>query len=73
MTEQNEIRGAEVVQAPTGLKAGDFWDTANEQLYAYNGTDFIQSYPRCRPGITQMQFKTVRDDGGTNRFNCSRK
>ena len=23
------------------------------------------------PGITQMQFKTVRDDGGTNRSTCS--
>ena len=35
--------GAEVKPtALTGLKAGDFWwDTGNEQLYAYNGTDFI--------------------------------
>ena len=42
-------QAAEVVQVPTGLKAGDFGDTANEQLYAYNGTDFIQfDPPRCR-------------------------
>tara|TARA_B100000683_G_scaffold277891_1_gene340191 strand:+ start:4584 stop:6080 length:1497 start_codon:yes stop_codon:yes gene_type:complete len=62
--------GAEVsASAPTGLKAGDFWwDTANEQLYAYNGTDFILIGPQdAGSGITQMQSKTVRDDGGTNR------
>ena len=62
--------GAEVsASAPTGLKAGDFWwDTANEQLYAYNGTDFILVGPQdAGSGITQMQSKTVRDDGGTNR------
>tara|TARA_B100001287_G_scaffold170820_1_gene143739 strand:- start:6316 stop:7812 length:1497 start_codon:yes stop_codon:yes gene_type:complete len=62
--------GAEVsASAPTGLKAGDFWwDTGNEQLYAYNGTDFILIGPQdAGSGITQMQSKTVRDDGGTNR------
>ena len=62
--------GAEVsATAPTGLKAGDFWwDTANEQLYAYNGTDFILVGPQdAGSGITQMQSKSVRDDGGTNR------
>ena len=62
--------GAEVSStAPTGLKAGDFWwDTGNEQLYAYNGTDFILVGPQdAGSGITQMQSKTVRDDGGTNR------
>ena len=32
--------GAEVsATQPTGLVTGDFWwDTANEQLYAYNGS-----------------------------------
>ncbi len=62
--------GAEVgASAPAGLKAGDFWwDTGNEQLYAYNGTDFILIGPQdAGSGITQMQSKTVRDDGGTNR------
>ena len=62
--------GAEVsATTPTGLKAGDFWwDTCNEQLYAYNGTDFILAVLQdAGSGITQMQSKTVRDDGGTNR------
>ena len=62
--------GAEVSSStPTGLKAGDFWwDTSNEQLYAYNGTDFILVGPQdAGSGITQMQSKSVRDDGGTNR------
>jgi len=62
--------GAEVsATTPTGLKAGDFWwDTANEQLYAYNGTDFILVGPQdAGSGITQMQSRSVRDDGGTNR------
>ena len=41
---------------------------SNEQLYAYNGTDFILVGPQdAGSGITQMQSKTVRDDGGTNR------
>ena len=36
--------GAEIsATSPAGLAEGDFWwDTNNEQLYAYNGTSFIQ-------------------------------
>jgi hypothetical protein len=62
--------GAEIsASAPAGLTEGDFWwDTANEQLYAYNGADFVLVGPQdAGEGVTQMQSRTVRDVGGTNR------
>lgn len=57
--------GAEIsATAPAGLSTGDFWwDTTNEQLYAYNGTDFVLVGPQdAGEGITQMQSRTVRSD-----------
>ena len=62
--------GAEIsATAPSGLTEGDFWwDTSNEQLYAYNGADFVLVGPQdAGEGVTQMQSRTVRDTGGTNR------
>lgn len=62
--------GAEVsATVPAGLTEGDFWwDTANEQLYAYNGTDFILVGPQdAGEGITQWQSRTVRDDAAATR------
>ena len=60
--------GAETTgDTPTGLTEGDFWwDTDNEQLYAYNGTDFILIGPQdAGEGVTQMQSRSVRDINGT--------
>jgi len=62
--------GAEVSSnVPTGLKQGDFWwDTANEQLYTYNGTDFVLIGPQSAgSGQTQIVSRTVRDTGGGSR------
>jgi hypothetical protein len=59
--------GAETTgDTPTGLTEGDFWwDTDNEQLYAYNGTDFILIGPQdAGEGVTQMQSRSVRDING---------
>jgi len=56
--------GAEIsATAPAGLATGDFWwDTTNEQLYSYNGADFVLIGPQdAGSGITQMQSKSVRD------------
>ena len=50
--------GAEIsATAPAGLATGDFWwDTGNEQLKVYNGTDFVLVGPQdAGAGITQMQ------------------
>ncbi len=48
---------------PTGLAQGDFWwDTANDQLYVYNGTEFILIGPQgAGENTTQMISKTVLD------------
>ena len=59
--------GAETTDsAPSGLTEGDFWwDTANEQLYAYNGTDFVLVGPQdAGEGVTQMQSRSIRDTLG---------
>jgi hypothetical protein len=56
------IGGAEVsgVQ-PAGLALGDFWwDSANEQLYVYNGSTFILIGPQdAGDGVTQMISQTI--------------
>jgi len=60
--------GAEVAdETPAGLTEGDFWwDTANEQLYAYNGSDFVLVGPQdAGDGLTQMKSRTVRDTLGS--------
>lgn len=48
---------------PVGLATGDFWwDTGNDQLYVYNGTEFILVGPQgAGDNVTQMVSKTVLD------------
>ena len=59
------VGGAEVSGAqPAGLAEGDFWwDTANEQLYVYNGSTFVLIGPQdAGEGQTQMISRTVLDN-----------
>ncbi len=62
--------GAEVsVTAPTGLTIGDFWfDNANNQLYAWTGTDYVLVGPQgvAGSGTTQMRSRSVRDTSGSS-------
>lgn len=56
--------GSEVSDTqPTGLAEGDFWwDNVNDQLYAFNGTDFTLIGPQSAgQGVTQMLSRTVLD------------
>jgi hypothetical protein len=56
------IGGAEVSGTqPAGLAQGDFWwDSANEQLYVYNGATFILIGPQdAGEGVTQMVSQTI--------------
>jgi len=56
--------GAEVAaSSPAGLAEGDFWwDTTNEQLYAYGSDGFVLVGPQdAGDGITQMQSRSVKD------------
>lgn len=60
--------GAEVTEdEPVGLTEGDFWwDTVNEQLFAYNGSSFVLVGPQSiGEGITEIQSQTVLDRGKT--------
>lgn len=61
--------GAEVkTTAPTGLTEGDFWwDSGNDQLYAFNGSDYVLVGPQGveGSGTTQMVSRSVRDSLGT--------
>ena len=62
--------GAEVSgTTPAGLTVGDFWwDTENEQLFAFNGTEFILVGPQdAGDGVTQMQSTTLTGTDGINR------
>jgi len=62
--------GAEVSSTvPTGLKEGDFWwDQDNEQLYTYNGGDFVLIGPQSAgSGQTQIVSRSVRDNTGSSR------
>lgn len=64
------VGGAEVsASQPAGLATGDFWwDSANEQLYVYNGTEFILIGPQdAGEGITQMVSQTVIDTSDVSR------
>jgi len=64
------VGGAEVsTSQPAGLATGDFWwDSANEQLYVYNGTEFILIGPQdAGDGITQMVSQTVIDTTDVSR------
>jgi len=59
------VGGAEVSGAqPAGLANGDFWwDSANEQLYVYNGSSFVLIGPQdAGEGQTQMISRTVLDN-----------
>jgi hypothetical protein len=61
--------GAEVKgTAPTGLTEGDFWwDSGNDQLYAFNGAEYVLVGPQgvAGSGTTQMVSRSVRDTLGT--------
>ena len=56
--------GSEIAAtAPTGLTVGDFWwDTANNQLYAWDGAAFELIGPQAaaNSGTTQMRSRSVR-------------
>ena len=46
---------------PTGLSSGDFWfDTANNQLYVYNGTSFVLVGPQGLSGVGTTQLKSIK-------------
>jgi hypothetical protein len=62
--------GAEVSSTvPTGLKQGDFWwDTGNEQLYTFNGGDFVLIGPQSAgSGQTQIVSRSLRDTLGNSK------
>jgi hypothetical protein len=64
------VGGAETsATQPAGLAQGDFWwDTANDQLYVYNGTEFILIGPQdAGDGVTQMVSTTVIDTTDVSR------
>lgn len=60
-----EVSGGE----PSGLTEGDFWwDNENEQLFAFNGTDFVLVGPQdAGEGITQMQSRSLTGTDGKSR------
>lgn len=62
--------GAEVgPTAPSGLQPGDFWfDTSSEQLYAWNGGDFVLIGPETAPdlGASAIIAQVVKDTLGNN-------
>lgn len=65
------IGGAEVSSTePTGLVEGDlWWDSENEQLYGFNGNDFVLIGPQAAgEGLTQMRSLTVKDLAGNDKF-----
>lgn len=54
--------------APAGLSAGDFWfDTTTDQLYAWNGIEFVLVGPENTPDIssTAVNSVVVKDDSPT--------
>jgi hypothetical protein len=54
---------------PVGLSEGDFWwDNANDQLYVFNGVNFILIGPQnAGDGITQLISRIVLDTTNTQR------
>lgn len=55
--------------APAGLTTGDFWfDTSTDQLYAWNGSEFILVGPENTPELTATSVfaNIVKDNFGTN-------
>lgn len=64
------VGGAEVsASQPAGLATGDFWwDSANEQLYVFNGSEFILIGPQdAGDGLTQMVSTLVTDTDDVSR------
>ena len=64
------VGGAEVSgNQPAGLATGDFWwDSANEQLYVYNGSEFVLIGPQdAGDGITQMVSRLIVDTNDVSR------
>ena len=57
--------GAEVgTSAPSGVTIGDFWwDSANDQLYSWNGSEFILIGPQGVQGFgtTAMRSRSIKD------------
>ena len=54
--------GAEVsTSTPTGLTTGDFCDTANSQLYAWDGTSFVLVGPKVQVPVTQFTTRQIKD------------
>jgi hypothetical protein len=62
--------GAEIgPTAPSGLQSGDFWfDTSAEQLYTWNGTEFVLIGPETPPdlGASAVVSQVVKDTLGNN-------
>ena len=59
--------GSEIATAePTGLSQGDFWwDTANNQLYTFSGTEMVLIGPQnAGEGVTAMVSESVQDING---------
>ena len=62
--------GSEVSETPpAGLAEGDFWwDDKNDQLYCWNGTEYILVGPQgVGESITRFQSRTIRDTAGVAR------
>lgn len=62
--------GAEVsATQPAGLTEGDFWwDTVNEQLYAFNSSSFVLVGPQDAGSLlTQWKSDTINDNTGASR------
>jgi hypothetical protein len=54
---------------PTGLTEGDFWwDNSNDQLYVFNGVNFVLIGPQnAGEGVTQLISAVVLDTTNTQR------
>ena len=54
---------------PTGLTEGDFWwDTNNDQLYVFNGVNFVLVGPQnAGEGVTQLISRSVLDTANNQR------
>jgi hypothetical protein len=61
--------GAEISETPpTGLTEGDFWwDMVNEQLNAWNGSQFVLVGPQgvSGSGTTQLKSRSIKATSGT--------
>ena len=56
---------------PSGLAPGDFWfDTENQQLYTWNGTEYVLIGPELTPELTEtdVEKSVVKDIFNNNYF-----